>query len=159
MPIRKSWHTRSMMRHMPWLPYHALGIIAQKKSRRVWRGAYTNEIKMSDYFMAVIGLGIVEALVRTWVKVDGKWQYQYRRGNDHGMQWQGHLPNGTTPHPLPPQAATPTPVPHHIPRPPLYATRQGNVLRIKGVGVSPNASDEFLSRFCSNFLASLCTQA
>ena len=96
------------------------------------------QMNLGTYFMALIGLAVVGAIVGTWVKENGKYRFipnhpAPQKGMIRAVANNHLVPARTN---IPPHNAAPQNTPCHAPRLPLYATRQGKILHIRNVGLA-----------------------
>ena len=95
------------------------------------------QINLGTYFMALLGLAIVGAIVGTWIK-DSQGHYHFVKNTPTNgaprEMFAHHVPTRAN---VPPRNAAQA-KPPHAPRPPLHATRQGNILYIRNVGLARN---------------------
>jgi hypothetical protein len=93
------------------------------------------QINLGTYFMALLGLAIVGAVVGTWIK-DSHGHYHFVRNTptnrapsamaDHHVHTRANVPPRNAAQAKPP----------HAPRPPLNASRQGKITKIRNVGLA-----------------------
>ena len=117
----------------------------QRKVARKVHERYPN-IQLGQYFMALLGLVLVIALVGTWIR-DTQGHYHFQK-----VPRQIAVPKQTNLRPaaisaISHSAANPPPritapqntaqaKPPHAPRPPLQATRRGKITQIRNVGLA-----------------------
>ena len=117
----------------------------QRKVARKVHERYPN-IQLGQYFMALLGLVLVTALVGTWMR-DTQGHYHFQK-----VPRQIAVPKQTNLRPaaisaISHSAANPPPritapqntaqaKPPHAPRPPLQATRRGKITQIRNVGLA-----------------------
>ena len=113
----------------------------QKKVARKVHERYPN-IQLGQYFMTLLGLVMVMALVGMWMRVNGQMKWvQVRRPvavpRNRSMR-AAALRSMSRPSPLRTgtPSSSPTQTPHHAPRPPLNATRRGKITQIRNVGLA-----------------------
>ena len=117
----------------------------QKKVARKVHERYPN-IQLGQYFMALLGLVLVTALVGTWIRdTQGHYHFQKvprqiavpKQANlrPAAISAISHTAANTPPRVTAPQN-TAQAKPPHAPRPPLHATRRGKITRIRNVGLA-----------------------
>jgi len=117
----------------------------QKKVARKVHERYP-DIQLGQYFMALLGLVLVTALVGTWIRdTQGHYRFQKvprqiavpKQANlrPAAVGAISHTVANTPPRVTSPQNTAQT-KPLHAPRPPLYATRRGKITHIRNVGLA-----------------------